>query len=192
MEEQKVVWVDPQNLYENEVTNNLYSLNPENLESIKENIDKFGILEPLIVDSDNVIISGNIRLRVALEIGLEKVPVIYEVKSKIDAKLIAVSHAQQRMKTYSEILKEYKILEAEYPVGKGCRTDLHPEIKKNQAAKKHPNISRSKTYKLKNIEKYGKELYGEDSEKYKKLWEAIDTKEVSLNALCGLIRQSIF
>ena len=109
MEEQKVVWVDPQNLYENEVTNNLYSLNPENLESIKENIDKFGILEPLIVDSDNVIISGNIRLRVALEIGLEKVPVIYEVKSKIDAKLIAVSHAQQRMKTYSEILKEYNI-----------------------------------------------------------------------------------
>lgn len=176
MEEQKVMWVDPRTLHQNKVTNELYTSEPENFDSIKENINQVGILEPLIVDTDNVVISGNMRLRIALELGIESVPVIYRKKSQINAKLLTVSHSQQRIKKYSELLKEYEILEAEYSVGKGCRTDLNPEMKKNKEKMKNHPLSYAKFNKLRNIRNYGNELYGKDSKENKELWEAIDDK----------------
>jgi len=181
MVEQNFVLVDPKILIENEFTNRLYSSEPENLGRIKENIKLVGILEPLIVDPDNVIVSGNIRRRIAIELKMATVPVIYQKKSGIDAKLLSVSHAQQRIKTYSEQLEEVKILEAIYPVGRGGRTDLNPEIRKNQELRKNVKISSSKLNKLKNIEKFGKELYGEGTEKYKKLWNDIDSTKISIH-----------
>ena len=84
MEEQKVMWVAPHTLHQNKVTNELYTSEPENFENIKENISQVGIREPLIVDTDNVVISGNMRLRIALELGIESVPVIYTIKSQIN------------------------------------------------------------------------------------------------------------
>lgn len=123
MKQGVITWVDPNNLKENEVSKKLYSI-PENYEMMKENISQFGILEPLIVTID-VVESGNLRLQIAKELGLEKVPVIYQAKKDIKAEILAVSHGQQRVKN-TEILAEYEILEAEYPVGKGCRTDLDP------------------------------------------------------------------
>ena len=191
MEEQKVMWVDPHTLNQNKVTNELYTSVPENFDSIKENIKQVGILEPLIVDTDNVVISGNMRLRIALELGIELVPVIYERKCQINAKLLAVSHSQQRIKKYSELLKEYEILEAEYSVGKGCRTDLIPEMKKKKEKMKNLPISYAKINKLKNIRKYGEELYGKDSIEYKELWESVDEKEVSLDKKQKSLRKKI-
>ncbi len=181
MEEHKLIYVDPNILVENEDTNQLYTSEPENLGQIKESIKLAGILEPLIVGPDNVIISGNIRRRIAIELKMEKVPVIYQKKSEINPKLLSVSHAQQRIKTPSEILREVKILEENYPVGKGKRTDLNPEIKKNQEMRKNINVSNANLYRLKNIEKFGKELYGEDTEQYKKLWDDIDSSKTSIH-----------
>lgn len=191
MVEHNFILVDPNILIENEATNNLYSSEPENLGRIKESIKSLGILEPLIVDFDNVIISGNIRRRIALELKMDKVPVIYQNKSEIDAKLLSVSHAQQRIKTYSEILEEVKILEANYPVGRGSRTDLNPEIKKNQELRKNVNISNAKLNKLKNIEKFGKELYGDGTEKYKKLWDDIDSTKISIHKKVNDLKKKV-
>jgi len=191
MEEHKLIYVDPNILVENKNTNQLYSSEPENLGRIKESIKSVGILEPLIVDPDNVIISGNIRLRIALELNMLSVPVIYQNRLKIDAKLLSVSHAQQRIKTYSEILEEVKILEANYPVGRGSRTDLIPEIRKNQELRKNVSISNAKLNKLKNIEKFGKELYGEGTEKYKKLWNDIDSTKVSIHKKVNDLKKKV-
>ncbi len=151
-----ILWVNPRDLNENKVSNKLYSI-PENYERMKENIKVVGILEPIIV-IDNVVESGNLRLRIAKELELEKVPVIYQPKSKLSAKLRVVSHGQQRVKKYSEILAEYEILEAEYPVGKGCRTDLNPAKKNNAEMKKALNISKAKLTMLTSIKNLGKEL----------------------------------
>ena len=107
-----ITWVDPTKLKENQVAKKLYSI-PENYEMMKENIMHFGILEPIIVTDDGVE-SGNLRLQIAKELELEKVPVIYQPKKDIKAEILAVSHGQQRVKKYSEILAEYEILEAEH------------------------------------------------------------------------------
>lgn len=119
------------------------------------------------------------------------VPVIYQKKSEINTKLLSVSHSQQRIKTPSEILKEIKILEENYPVGKGSRTDLNPEMKKNQEMRKNVNISNTKVNKLKNIEKFGKELYGEGTEKYKKLWNDIDSSKISIHKKVNDLKKKV-
>lgn len=181
MEHGIITWVDPNKLKMNEVSKKLYSI-PENYEMMKENIKQFGILEPLIVH-DYVIESGNLRLQIALELELQKVPVINQPKSDLNEKLRVVSHAQQRVKKYSEILAEYEILEAEYPVGKGCRTDLNPAKKSNTEKKKALNISKPKLYALKNIKKMGEELYGVESIEYNNLWKEVDTEKASLNRI---------
>jgi site-specific DNA-methyltransferase (adenine-specific) len=180
-----ITWVNPNQLKENEVSKKLYSI-PENYELMKENINQFGILEPLIVTND-VVESGNLRLQIAKELGVEKVPVIYQPKKDIKAEILAVSHGQQRVKKYSEILAEYEILEAEYPVGRGCRTDLDP-IKKNNAEKKKAlNISKAKLNQLKAIKVLAKELYSDNLTEYNKIWSDIDSEKSSIsNVIKGL------
>ena len=185
MKQGVITWVDPNQLKENEVSKKLYSI-PENYELMKENISQFGILEPLIV-TDNVVESGNLRLQIAKELGLEKVPVIYQAKKDIKAEILAVSHGQQRVKKYSEILAEYEILEAEYPVGKGCRTDLDPAKKSNAEKKKALNISKTKLNQLKAIKVLAKELYCDNITEYNKIWSDIDYEKSSIsNLLKGL------
>jgi len=180
-----ITWVDPNQLKENEVSKKLYSI-PENYDMMKENISQFGILEPLIVTGDEVE-SGNLRLQIAKELGLEKIPVIYQAKKDIKAEILAVSHGQQRVKKYSEILAEYEILEAEYPVGKGCRTDLDPAKKKNADKKKALNISKTKLNHLKNIKLIAKGLYSDNATEYNKVWSDIDSEKSSIsNILKGL------
>jgi len=181
MEQGKIQWVSPNELIESSVVSKLYSI-PENYEMIKENINQMGILEPIIV-IDKVVESGNIRLRIAKELGLETVPVIFNPPTNVSPKLRAVSHGQQRIKKYSEILAENEILEQEYPVGKGCRTDLDPAKKLNAQKKSALNISKPKLFALKGIKTLGNELYGSDSKEYTKLWKEIDSEKASLNRI---------
>ena len=185
---QSVTWVNPKLLKRNKVVNGLYSI-PENYETIKENIALVGILTPLHVVR-NVVVSGNLRLQIALELGFDVVPVIYVPKQKISEKLLAVSYGQQRVKKYSEILKEYEILEASFPIGKGKRTDLNPEIKKNVEKRKQLDISKAKLVLLKGIKVMAKELYGEGTEAYKDVWVDVDAEKASLNRIFkGLKRE---
>lgn len=183
-----ITWVDPNQLKENEVSKKLYSI-PENYDMMKENIRQFGILEPLIV-TDDVVESGNLRLQIAKELGLESVPVIYQAKKDIKAEILAVSHGQQRVKKYSEILAEYEILDAEFPVGKGCRTDLDPSKKNNAEKKKALNISKAKLNNLRNIKALAKELYSDNINEYNKVWSDLDLEKSSINSILKGLKQT--
>lgn len=188
MNQSIITWVAPTTLQANHLAASLYSV-PENYETIKENIKAMGILEPLIV-SGNTVVSGNLRLKIALELGFDMIPVLYTEEGNANQELRIISHAQQRIKKYSEILREYEILDAEYPVGKGCRTDLNPEKKKNSEKKKALNISSSKLAMLKKIKSFARDLYGENTAEYAQLWSDIDGEKSSLNrVLKGLKRE---
>lgn len=58
--------------YENNPRNN-----EEAVEYVANSIKEFGFKVPIIVDKDNVIVTGHTRLKAAKSLGLEKVPVIY-------------------------------------------------------------------------------------------------------------------
>jgi len=80
---------------------------PENYELIKENIKRMGLITPLIVDvKSNEIISGNIRHQIALELGIQEVPVIYQEVNEVNKKALTLSTNIFRQKSSLEILKE--------------------------------------------------------------------------------------
>lgn len=57
-----------------------YANNPRNneqaVDTVAKSIKEFGFTNPIVVDSENVVINGHTRLLAAEKLGLEKVPVI--------------------------------------------------------------------------------------------------------------------
>ena len=53
----------------------------KDIEQLKKSIEEFGLVDPLIVNSNsermNIIIGGHFRLRIAKELGFTEVPVVY-------------------------------------------------------------------------------------------------------------------
>lgn len=50
--------------------------NEKAIEAVANSIERFGFKNPIIVDKDNVIISGHTRRLAAIALGLRKIPVI--------------------------------------------------------------------------------------------------------------------
>lgn len=50
--------------------------NEKAVEAVKNSIEQFGFKNPIIVDENNVIISGHTRRLAAMELGIETVPVV--------------------------------------------------------------------------------------------------------------------
>lgn len=67
-----------------------------------------GILEPLVVNARNVIISGHRRFAAASAIGLDRVPV--RVESFDDETLAIVQFNRQRLKTWSDRYREIQLV----------------------------------------------------------------------------------
>ena len=62
--------LDRIHLYENNPR-----LNDEAVEAVVASIREFGFRQPIVVDTDGVIICGHTRYKAALKLGLEKAPV---------------------------------------------------------------------------------------------------------------------
>lgn len=147
-------------------------------DSLKLSIENFGIKEPLIVEKEsNVVIAGNRRLKVAIELGLPSVPVIFRELGDKDRKLVYITHENQREKTYSQYLAEYRILQKRYPLSQGARTDLKQVDALNaEALRVLTGISRTTLFYLLEIDRLAIAKYknGEDSKSYKNIWNDLD------------------
>jgi len=181
MKKKEVLLIDPKEIMGNPQVIQFYST-PENYEEIKQSINHSGIREPLIVGKNGIIISGSLRHKIALEIGLTEVPVIY--KDESSDHLLTVVHNQQRIKKYSEILNEYELLKQKYSIKQGARTDLNEDLKqqKESLVKSIP-LSESKLSRLSSIKRMANELYGDQDEKTKKIWKDIDGKVKAVNSV---------
>lgn len=78
-EDLKIVYVDIDELKPNEYNPRKWT--NKMIESLKESVKRFGIVDPIIVNSyeerKNVVIGGHFRLEIAKQLGYKKVPVIY-------------------------------------------------------------------------------------------------------------------
>ena len=180
-----ITQVNPSTLIPNQTKLDMYQV-PSNYVEIKNNIEEHGIIEPLIVDRDtNVLISGNLRLQIALELGLKKVPVIFKEVKKSELDIKSISTNQQRIKSYSEILKEIEFFEQHYKIKKGQRTDLNPDLKeikekRDSFLKAHSRTTREK---IKAIASLAEGLYGKDTEAFKGIFNSLDNQKTTLNGL---------
>jgi len=171
--------VNPQTLVENAFKADLYK-GDSTYEWLRYNVKTFGIREPIIADvKSKMVISGNRRLKAALELGLQEVPVIFRELEKDQSlhKAIFVSHEVQREKTYSQYLAEYKILREKFPMTQGTRTDIGEGVPSSELQSVLKQISRSTMFYLVKIDEMAKAKYpgGEESETYKRIWDELDT-----------------
>jgi DNA modification methylase len=172
-----VEWVSTSSISKNVEKEKLYLIDKA-YESLKISIEIFGIKEPLIVDKGtNVVIAGNRRLKVALELGLTNIPVIFRESTEKDKKIEYVTHEVQREKTYSQYLAEYRILQKRFPLTQGARTDLRQVAALNaEALRVLSGVSRTTLFYLIEIDRLASEKFhkGKESTSYKNIWNDLD------------------
>ena len=83
-----------------------------NLEDLECSIQENGLLEPIVVNKSNVVISGHRRLQSCINLGLKQVDV--RVKDFDDELIALVELNRYRSKTATELINEILILEDEY------------------------------------------------------------------------------
>jgi DNA modification methylase len=178
-QEETVVVVETSSIKINKEKQKLYSVDKA-YESLKLSIQHFGIKEPLIVEKGtNIVISGNRRLKVAIELKIATIPVIFRELNETpkDKSVVYVTHEIQREKTYSQYLAEYRILQQKFPLTQGARTDLKQVEKLNaEALRVLSGLSRTTLYYLLEIDRMAIEKYkdGKDSKSYKNIWNDLD------------------
>jgi DNA modification methylase len=176
--------VSPQMLKKNSTTYSMYVV-PVNYEEIRNNIREFGLLTPLLVNFEYEIISGNLRHQIALDLGLEEVPVVFIDAPEEMKAVLSVSTNQFRVKSMVEIASEIRFYDEYYSVGRGRRTDLSPQMKvvKDEKNSAYKSIGQYKINKIKSIEKKVKELHGNNIEILNRELSKIDKEETTLNEL---------
>lgn len=174
---ESVVCVETTSIHINKEKEQLYLVDKA-YESLKLSIEHFGIKEPLIVEKEsNVVVAGNRRLKVAIELGLQTIPVIFRELGDKDRKIVYITHENQREKTYSQYLAEYRILQERYPLSQGARTDLKQVHALNaEALRVLTGISRTTLFYLLEIDRLAIAKYknGKESKSYKTIWNDLD------------------
>ena len=89
-----------------------------------ESISEVGLLQSLIIDQHNQIISGNRRFESIKRLGWKEVEVEVKEVKKGEEELLLIHYNKQRIKSFKELINEYLILDNLYRKGQGKRTDF--------------------------------------------------------------------
>jgi ParB-like chromosome segregation protein Spo0J len=148
------------------------------LESIKDK----GIIEPLLITQDKLIISGHRRFNVAKELKLKEVPIIYsDITDELDIKEAVILANQYRDKTFEQRGREYnelKIIETERAKIRMLATQKN---KKGEAARETFPLQTEEKGKAADIAGKKIGLTGKSAEKLLKVVEKIDSTEKAGN-----------
>jgi site-specific DNA-methyltransferase (adenine-specific) len=139
---------------------NIYNLS--DIDDLVENIKEVGLLQPLVLDQNNQVISGNRRLESIKRLKFKIVDVI-RIKVKTDEiPLLLVSYNKQRIKSVQELLNEVKYLKKYYVNIQGKRIDLTSaktgRSTTREKISKEIGISSGNLQKIIYIEKYDKKI----------------------------------
>lgn len=187
--------VNPEKLKVNSTTHSLYVF-PSNYEEIFNNILEFGILTPLLVNKNYEVISGNLRLKIAIDLKLKEVPVVFTDTSKEMVDILAVSSNKFRAKSLVDIASEIRFYDEYYSIRRGERTDLNPQMKvvKQEKDTAYNSIGQYRINRIKSIEKRLKELYGNEKYSIKILnneLRKVDNDVCTLNELDKKLEQKL-
>jgi site-specific DNA-methyltransferase (adenine-specific) len=193
-EEKEFKLLDPNLLIINEAIESIYGT-PSNYDDIRDNIKSFGIIQPIIVNRSTLeVISGNIRLKIAIELGYNLVPVIYCELGVVDLMKLAISSNVYREKSLMDRYNEMNFIESYSKVTQGSRSDLDPQLMEDSELKKKlmlliPTYTRNQINKSK---KLLKDLNTENIEdKLVQDIEKIDKGVLSLNAYVNKLESDL-
>ena len=194
LEKKEVVMIDPKKLIFNQGMQKIYDI-PLNYEDMKTNIKGFGIMQPLLVTSKLEVISGNLRLRVALDLKFKEVPIIFfDLNVENDLMPESISSNVYREKSLMDKYNEILFIDSLCSSKQGSRTDKNPQLKEESILKKKL-ISKIPTYTVNQIRKATKllcELNKEDvSAELVKNIKKIDKDEQTLNAYVSTLEKEV-
>ena len=134
----------------------IYTLS--SIDELMESISEVGLLQPLIIDTRNQVISGNRRFESIKRLGWNEVEVEVKEVKEGEEELLLIHFNKQRIKSFKELINEYLILDGYYRKGQGKRTDL-TSVKSNRSSSrdivsKEMGISSSQLQRLIFIHKH--------------------------------------
>jgi len=94
------------------------------IDDLSQSICEVGLLQPLVINQRNEVISGNRRLKAIQNLGWTDIEVIRIDIDPEDELRQIVHYNKHRIKTCREILNESKVLMGFYAKGQGFRSDL--------------------------------------------------------------------
>jgi ParB family chromosome partitioning protein len=94
------------------------------IDELMESISEVGLLQPLIIDNRNQVISGNRRFESIKRLGWKEVDVEVKEVKKGEEELLLTHDNKQRIKSFKELINEYLTLDNLYRKGQGKRTYL--------------------------------------------------------------------
>jgi hypothetical protein len=192
--QQEVVMTPTATLQINETAINTYST-PSNYEDMKKSINEHGIIQPIQVNySDKKIISGNLRVQIALELKIEFVEVIFYDFTDEEINTALILSNKQRIKTTTDLYRENELINELFTIKKGSRSDLFDDVKEQKEQKDQMKKDLLSTYLVNSfnkINKLGKIKYGENyKEHILEKMKQVDKKETSLNKIMNELKMS--
>ena len=103
----------------------IYSITDEAVESLAENIERVGQLEPCLITPDNVLISGYTRVAALKHLGKKTCECKVLDIPEDEQVFYLISSNKQRVKDYVCRMAEIDALGKYYAKGRGFRSDLH-------------------------------------------------------------------
>jgi len=108
------------------------------IDTLMTSIQEVGLLQSLVIDQHNQVISGNRRLEAVRRLNWKSVEIEKVDVEPTDTIPLIISYNQQRVKTNREILQEYWALEKVLGIGQGKRTDLDTTSVSSDRSSKNP------------------------------------------------------
>jgi ParB/RepB/Spo0J family partition protein len=159
----EVVLVNTNKLRLNQLGVRTYST-PQNYLEIRENISELGIIQPVLVNADDYqVISGNLRVQIAIDLGIAQIPVIFLDLTDEEMDLVFISSNFQREKSTLDKYREHQLINRLFSVVQGSRTDINSQLKEEKEKKDQMKESLT-TYEINSfnrINKLAKEKYGD-------------------------------
>ena len=198
MKNQQVNFISPSELRVSERYEEVYGKNEAIDPLLKETIQKEGIKEPIIITKGKTIVSGVLRWRIAMALSqnpqhqrkFQVIPVIYTDSEDTPKEIII--HNQGRTKTYTQKLKEFKLLKDEFLPGRGYRSDMTIDRVKNK--EKLEDIlgeSNSTLNRLLSIDANIVKACQGNSQQIQKKWELLDSGKLSVTGLYNWIKDAL-
>jgi ParB/RepB/Spo0J family partition protein len=182
----EVVLVSTSDLTLNQLGVNTYST-PQNYNEIRDNILQLGLIQPILVNpNDFQIISGNLRVQIAQELGIKEVPVVFIDLSEEEMNIVFISTNFQREKSIMDKYREHQLIKRLFSVVQGSRTDLNPQLKeeKEKKDKLKQGLTTYEINSFNRINKLAKQQFGDDfQEVIEKELTSLQNKNQSLYTL---------
>jgi hypothetical protein len=189
----QIQYVNPKKLHLNELGVNTYST-PQNYNEIRDNIEQMRILQPVLVNMNGLrVVSGNLRVKIALDLGLKLIPIIFVNLSDDEMNRMFISSNIQREKSTLDKYLEHQLINKLFSVVQGSRTDLNPQLKEEKAQKVEMKKGLT-TYEINSfnrINKLAQEKFGDKFQTIvEKELERLQEKGKSLNTLVKKLEQT--